>query len=165
MKRIFIIFSVVLFSLNVFSQTFKTVVKDTAHNPIAFANIVVLNQNDTSLVLGLVTDTNGVATFTLDNSKNKYSVISFIGYKSDTIWLNNWRQEVILQPDTAFIQTVEITAKRPLVRLVDNKLLYDAQVVREKKVVISAFDLIRELPSIVSTDENSLNISDRKSVV
>ncbi len=159
MKRIFIIFSVVLFSLNVFSQAFKTVVKDTAHNPIAFANIVVLNQNDTSLVLGLVTDTNGVATFTLDNPKNKYSVISFIGYKSDTIWLNNWRQEVILQPDTAFIQTVEITAKRPLVRLVDNKLLYDAQVVREKKVVISAFDLIRELPSIVSTDENSLNIS------
>ena len=40
----------------------------------------------------------------------------------------------------------------------EGRLSYDAEVIREKKVISSAFDLITELPSVYSDDGNSITI-------
>ena len=158
MKKLLILIAVIACRLNAISQPSEYIVKDTAQNPIMFANVVVLNKADSSLVEGTATDSTGKFVLNTANTQNKFVIISFVGFKPYSADLKDLKSEVILESDGTFLQTVEVKAARQIVTLQDNKLKYDAQAVRQKKVVVSAFDLIRELPSVASNDENNLTV-------
>lgn len=158
MKKILQFVIMTLLSFGAYAQTIQSYVKDTNNQPIPFVNIIVLSNSDNSLVTGTITDSVGKFTLEVDNTKDKRAIISFIGYKTDTVELKDLTKEIVLLPDESFLPEVEIKSTRQIVKLVDNCLQYDAQAVREKKVVSSAFDLIKELPSVYSQDDNSLTI-------
>ncbi|MBO6118397.1 MAG: outer membrane beta-barrel protein [Bacteroidales bacterium] len=141
-----------------FAQSIQSTVKDSAQNPIMFANVAVLNKADSSLVIGTTTDSTGKFVLNTENPQNKFVIISFVGYKSYSADLKDLKSEVILDVDDTFLQTVEVKSTRQIVTLEDNKLKYDADAIREKKIVVSAFDLIKELPSVVSNDGENLTI-------
>ncbi|MBR1627136.1 MAG: outer membrane beta-barrel protein [Bacteroidales bacterium] len=166
MKLLLVITFLFAFAGNVIAQTFSSVVKDTLQNPVMFAEVVVLNPVKSTdgtiineFVTGTLTDTTGKFSINVENPHNKFLVISFVGFRSDTVKLEELKNDIILIPDTTFLPQVEIKTTRQTVTLEANKLKYDAQAIRDRKVVVSAFDLIKELPSVYSTDDESLIIT------
>lgn len=157
MKKILLSLLLLIISFNVSAQIFSSVVKDSAGVPIYLANVAVLNKADSSLVTGTVTDSLGRFVLNIEKPENKFIVISFIGFKNYVSDVSNLNKIIVLQNDETYLQTVEVNAERQLVRLEKTKFIFDAEIVRQKKVVISAFDLIKELPS-VEGDENNLTL-------
>lgn len=43
--------------------------------------------------------------------------------------------------------------------MINNRLTYDLQSVKQNKIIANAHELLKELPSISSTDGNSLNLA------
>ncbi|MBQ9254311.1 MAG: outer membrane beta-barrel protein [Bacteroidales bacterium] len=158
MKRLIICFISIISCALVYAQSIECFVKDTAQNPIMFANVVVLNKADSSLITGTATDTTGKFVLNIANPQNKFIIVSYVGYKTYSIDMKNLKEEIILEYDDSSLQEVQVKAKRQIVTLEDNKLKYNAEAVRNKKIVVSAFDLIKELPSVLSNDDNSLTI-------
>lgn len=157
MKKILLSLLLLIISFNVSAQIFSSVVKDSAGVPIYLANVAVLNKADSSLVTGTVTDSLGRFVLNIEKPENKFIVISFIGFKNYVSDVSNLNKIIVLQNDETYLQTVEVNTERQLVRLEKTKFIFDAEIVRQKKVVISAFDLIKELPS-VEGDENNLTL-------
>lgn len=56
------------------------------------------------------------------------------------------------------LEGVIVRATRPIVKIIDGRLDYDLRAISENKLIDNAFDLIKEIPSITSTD-NSLSIT------
>lgn len=156
MKKILICMVFIANCVFCFAQSLECIVKDAAQNPIMFANVVVLNKVNSSLVAGTTTDSTGKFVLNVENTQDKFIIISFVGYKTYSVDLKDLKGEVILETDDTFLQAVEVKSTRQIVTLQDNKLRYDAQAVREKKIVVSAFDLIKELPSVFSNDDENL---------
>ncbi|MDR0961841.1 MAG: outer membrane beta-barrel protein [Mediterranea sp.] len=65
---------------------------------------------------------------------------------------------VVLKESSTLLQGVVVTAERPLVRIVDNKLTYNPKVLLDKYILDNAFDLVKELPSVKS-DEGKLSLN------
>lgn len=55
-------------------------------NPVAFANIALYNQTDSSLVKGAVSDDQGRFVISDVNPSKYYLKVSYVGYKRKTIW-------------------------------------------------------------------------------
>lgn len=157
MKKILLSLLLLIISSNISAQVFSSVVKDSAGVPIYLANVAVLNKADSSLVTGTVTDSLGQFVLNIERPENKFIVVSFIGFKNYVSDVSNLNKTIVLQNDETYLQTVEVNAERQLVRLEKTKFIFDAEIIRQKKVVISAFDLIKELPS-VEGDENNLTL-------
>ena len=56
MKKLAVVLLLVFVAVNLSAQEFSATLKDSTGSPIAFANIVVLNQADSSLITGAVSD-------------------------------------------------------------------------------------------------------------
>ncbi len=158
MKRIFSFFLFALIFMNISAQEFSGTVKDSVGNPIVLANVAVLSKLDSTLIVGTTTDSNGRFSFEVDNLQDKFVVISFVGFKHYTTDLKNLSSTIVLQNDETYLQAVEVKAQRQLVHMDEGKLVYDAEVIREKKVVSSAFDVIVELPSLYTKDEQTITM-------
>ena len=158
MKKLVVVLFLMFVAVNLSAQEFSATIKDSTGSPIAFANIVVLNQADSSLITGAVSDTLGNFAVKVENPQDKMIIVSFIGFHRYTSPLNQLPKEIILQRNESLLQEVEVKAQRQMLRMERNKFIYDAEVVRQKKIVVSAFDLIRELPSVESEDENSFTL-------
>lgn len=158
MKKLAVVLLMVFVAVNLSAQEFSATLKDSTGSPIAFANIVVLNQADSSLITGAVSDTLGNFAVKVENPQDKMIIVSFIGFHRYTSPLNQLPKEIILQRNESLLQEVEVKAQRQMLRMERNKFIYDAEIVRQKKIVVSAFDLIRELPSVESEDENSFTL-------
>ena len=87
--RVFVFF-VYLISVSCLGQniTISGRVKDINKEPIAYANVVLLNAEDTSFIFGTTTNYNGV--FEIETPKMIPSVlkISFLGFEDITIFID-----------------------------------------------------------------------------
>lgn len=156
MKKLLLIIATIIVSINLFAQTFSGIVKDTLGEPIYLANVTILSKTDSSLIAGTTTDTSGKFSIDVGHSQNKFIMVSFVGFKSYVADLDKLDQTIVLENDATYLETIEIKAQRQLVKLDEGKLVYDAEVIRQKKVVVSAFDVIVELPTLYTQDGNSI---------
>ncbi len=154
MKKILLSLLLLVISSNISAQVFSSIVKDSTGEPVYLANVAVLNKADSSLVTGTVTDSLGQFVLNIEKPDNKFIVVSFIGFKNYVSAVSNLDKTIILENDETYLQTVEVNAERQLVRLEKTKFIFDAEIIRQKKVVISAFELIKELPSVEGDDNN-----------
>ncbi|HLG35729.1 MAG TPA: TonB-dependent receptor [Bacteroidia bacterium] len=108
MKKYKIILHLFLFPVCAFAQTLQGKITDTQSEPLTGANIVWAGTT-----IGTVTDAKGQFEITLQNITDKKLVISFVGYRTDT--LNIAKDTFILHKlsDTQTLGEVTITGKRP----------------------------------------------------
>lgn len=125
-KTVFALLSVLLFLLlqtSVKSQSsLMGKVWEASHLPVPFANALLLNVEDSSLVKGEVTDAEGV--FEMDNIEVGTYLLAAtsVGYKmsySDPFIITDLSTQLNLDPiliteETANLETVTVTAKKPL---------------------------------------------------
>ncbi|MBS4014429.1 MAG: outer membrane beta-barrel protein [Bacteroidetes bacterium] len=127
-----IIFSVsILFaSLQVYSNTVKITVKETDKTPLIGATVQLSNVDNNSTVFK-VTDNNGLAVF--DNIKTGlYSLkITYVGFmpveKSLNIRPGAGSFEYLMEAASLNLDEVTITARKPLIRQEDDKMIIDPE--------------------------------------
>ena len=129
---------------------------DENHQPLPYANIVLLSLPDSAFVAGVVSGDDG--TFTLNAAcRNRLIRISSIGYT--TLYKECTGQDLgilQLQPDAQVLGEVVVKADLPKVRLKG-----DAQVTTVQGSILeqagTGNDLLNKLPG-VSADEGTVNV-------
>lgn len=106
------------------AQTITGRVTDEKNIPLEYANIVLLNQEDSTFIQGTVTNTNG--NFTMDKVNGKTYILkaSSVGY--ETVYKNCQAGNIgtlKLSSEAVALQETVITARRPTYTMKGNSLV------------------------------------------
>lgn len=106
------------------AQTLSGQLTDETHNPLEYANVVLLNTADSTFIQGTVTDKNG--SFILDKINGKTYILkaSSVGY--ETVYKNCKAGNIgtlILKSDAVTLSETVITARRPTYTMKGNSLV------------------------------------------
>jgi len=164
-KFIFLFFS---FSFFGFSQvhTIEGVVKDEGNIAIAFANIVLEDTEDASIIAGTTTNDDGV--FKLENLKpSVYNIrISYLGYESFSAKIklsgNVNLKTIILNDNIERLDGVVVTAKRPTVKRLVDRLVFNVE--NSTLSNSNVLDVLRHTPGVVVSD-GSISVKNTPPVV
>ncbi len=141
---LFILF--IFFSCSCYSQSIKGRVTDRNSSPVAFANMVLLSQKDSTYITGTVSDAAGK--FTLPSSKNGVLHITCMGYKP--LYVQSGEAltgTIIMYPSENALSEVVVKGSRPLVRMKDDALVTSVQGTYLAKVG-TAYDLLDQIPGV-----------------
>lgn len=108
MKIIKIIILIFIFPVYAFAQTLQGKITDTKGEPLTGANVFWL-----ATTIGTVTDAKGMFEITLQNITNKKLVISFVGYKTDTLNISKDTFILLKLNDNKTLGTITVTGTRP----------------------------------------------------
>ena len=119
--------------------------------PVPLATVTIFNRSDSTRTFTKLTDSNGVAQFTL-RKNNQYNVnISAINYQSvdkgisisgDQITFNFLAEAV-----GKTLETAVVTSKKPLMKMEDDKLIVDPENLIEAST--SGYEVIEKTPGLV----------------
>ncbi len=121
--------------------------------PIAFANIVLKDKTDDSLITGTISDENGA--FSIKTKKeNVYLEISFVGFITKKIYPTQATiGTIVLEEDGQQLQEVVVTARKKLIQQKVDRLIFNV----ENTVAGTggtAVDALKATPSVnVETDK------------
>lgn len=141
------------------AQIFKGRVIDINHRPLAYANIILQEQLDSTFISGCITDTNGY--FYIENNERhtrlKKLRISLIGYKTKTINVeSHYNGIIILEEETQVLQEVTIKGHKPIYQTKDGILNCSI-----KGSILSnigtASDVLKQLP-FITTKKNTIEV-------
>jgi hypothetical protein len=133
---------------------------DNLQQPVENVGCILQSLTDSLFIKNTFSDENGF--FGFDELKNgMYTLfLTHMSYEYQEIHINVNNQNSVLerlytlQPKDNVINEIIVSVKRPLVKQIDNKLVYDASVFRKNKVVSNAFDLLRYMPTIIGIGDN-----------
>ncbi len=130
--RIQVLYLFILFPLILFSQEYSIsgVVRDINSNPISYANVVISNSTDSSLIRGTISDEDGF--FEIDYLQPDDYILktSFLGFKTqnESISLNkNTVLNIILVEEEQELGEIEILVKRPTVTKKPDRLIFNIE--------------------------------------
>ncbi|WP_420570688.1 TonB-dependent receptor domain-containing protein [Kordia sp.] len=152
MKTITTLLIILICSIS-FGQNFTGKIIDQQNLPISFANIVVKDKADNSLITGVISDENGE--FSISTKKeNVYLEISFVGFNTKKIYPTQPNiGTIVLEEDGQQLQEVVITARKKLIQQKVDRLIFNV----ENTVAGTggtAIDALKATPSVnVDTDK------------
>lgn len=172
LKSIAYLLGIFSFSLTAQNLTLSGKVTDTNNTPVAYANIILLMDADSTVLNGTASDENGF--FKIDNLEigNYQLKITYLGYKphlqniqfdgsSDSI-------TITLEESIEALSDVLIVAQRPTVRRLADRLVFDV----ENSTLSNAnvFDVLKYTPGVfvdngvitVKNSEPIIYINDRR---
>jgi len=167
---------VITITLLLFSQTLllgqtnlNSSVVSEDNNPLFGASVVIMNAADSTLIKGSITDEKGVFSFSDIKETDFLIHVSFIGYKTQMIasslWLNN-PKPIVLSESKNELQEVTVTKARNLVKIEENKIVFNTQALSESRAASNAFDLLEYVPGLwVQNDRVSVVGSNRVTLV
>lgn len=151
-----IVYFIFIFSLPLFSQEFTITgnIKDTNNSPVAFANIVLLDEASDELITGAISDENGHFLIETLNVGNYILKISFLGFKdfTTTFSLTTSKDigDVVLEEDNQELESVVVVATRPTVRRMVDRLVFNVE-----NTTLSngnALDVLKHSPGVFVND-------------
>jgi len=159
------------FSINGFSQI-QGAVKDFQNQPVSFANVLLLNEADSSVVSGVMASEEGTFVFT-EFKPGKYILgVSLIGYKP--AWSKPFEiktsndhiheEPIIVETVTQQIQDVDVVAKKPIYELKMDRMVVNV----ENSITSSgntALEILEKSPGIiVNRQNNSISMAGKSGV-
>lgn len=121
--------------------------------PLPFANVLLLNPVDSSLLYGGVTNDRGVFTFSIQQVGNMLLKASFVGYKDifhpiTILKGKNDLGNLTLQEEKILLQDVTITAQRPTITMKGGNIV---TVVQNSSLSLlgTAQDVMRYVPGVI----------------
>ncbi|MEL7222881.1 MAG: TonB-dependent receptor, partial [Bacteroidota bacterium] len=136
MKSRLLILLLGLSSLSLFSQSIRLTgqVLNENHEPLAYANVLLLNPTDSSLVKGTVTEDDGTFEIMAVEAGNYQLAFDMIGYLTQNQLIEITREKttwvadlVSMVPDVAQLDEVVVTAKRPVYEQQLDRLVVNVQ--------------------------------------
>lgn len=142
--------------LILFSQEYSIsgVVSDINSNPISYANVVILNRADSSLLSGTISDEDGY--FIIENLQPDVYILktSFLGFKthSESISLiKNSVLNITLIEEEQELGEVEILVKKPTLKKEADRLIFNIE--NTSLTEGSIWDVIRNTPGVLLMNE------------
>lgn len=158
--KLLILFVVIASMSNAQTYWLKGRIVDDFQNPVDYTGCMLHSLTDTLFSKSTVSNVNGLFEFEgLSNGVYKL-YLTHVSYEhmEIPITINNHNliieQPYILEFKDNVLDEFVISVERPLVRVVDNKFVYNTSVIRESKVVSNAFDLLRHIPNITGVGDN-----------
>ena len=135
------------------SQKLTGLVIDENALPIAYANVALLSENDSTLITGGITNESGH--FAIPYTGGKVIVkISFIGYKTHfQLTDGNDFGTISLAPETVVIDGIVITGRRDVIKSETDRLQYVVSADQFAKG-LSAKELARRVPMLTVSGNN-----------
>ncbi len=160
-------FYFLLSAYNIQSQQITGVVIDKNNNPLEYANVVLRNANTKQLISSLITNQNGSFELSLKEPQEVQLSISFIGYTNLTKKLQVTAainlENLVLQEDSNLLESVEITATKPLLTRTEDKIVFNVQN-SSLKVNSDGMAVLRQTP-LLWVEENSISMRNEAVVV
>ena len=149
-----------IFSCAVYSQSeLKGRVLNQSNSPVAFANVILLNAEDsTSVYKGTITEEDGV--FILNNIKDSTYLlkVSFIGYEDNLQRIkvkgDTSIDPVILQEGSSDLDEVVVNARRPKISRKVDRLVFDVE--NTTLSTGNTFDILKRTPGVIVSQGNLL---------
>ncbi len=160
------------FSMPALAQIQGTI-HDRNNQPLSFANILLINQKDSSIVTGMMST--DVGTFSITNfNPGKYLIkSSMIGYKSilsKPFEIKSSKDHVHIQPmvaeeDSKLLENIDIVAKKPIY-----EQQIDRMVVNVDKSITSvggtALDVLEKSPGVIVNRQNkTLSLGGKEGII
>ena len=124
---------------------------DAQGQPVAYANIAVLNPADSTLLCGGVSNESGVFVIPIDQP-NILARISYVGYKTIYKQCNNTELGTIrMHPETQMLKGVTVEGLTPVLRREAGKIIFDTHYIVG---AINATDLLRYAPGVMLHDDD-----------
>ncbi len=171
-RQLWFIIFISLFPARMYAQI-QGSVRDSLNQPVSFANVLLLNQNDSSVVSGVMATEEGTYSFTSFKPGTYMIGISLIGYKSAfsppfIIKTSNdhfHNEPVFVEGDSHQLQDVNVVVKKPIY-----ELKIDRMVVNVENSITSAgntaLEVLEKSPGvIVNRQNNSISISGKGGVM
>lgn len=146
-----------LFSISCFAQNIVISgnVKDIHNEPIAFANVILLNSEDTSFVSGTTTNDDGVFEIELSNTVSVTLKISYLGFEDYILTINGSENSanlgiITLKEKTQALEGITVIAKRPTVKRLVDRLVFNVEnsTLSENNVL----DVLKHTPGVLVHD-------------
>ena len=153
MKRLILLSVMCLVAIASNAQGISGRVIDEQSQPMAFANVVLLNRTDSVFIVGAVTKDDG--TFTIEKEKQDGLLkVTSVGY---IIRYIDARQgnvgDIVMQPDTQMLGEVTVKGYRPQYKMTTGGMTVDIQNSMLKDVG-TADDVLSMLPRVQGEDGN-----------
>jgi len=154
-----------IFYINSKAQPFKLKgeVRNSMNQPIEFVSVFVMaSQDSLTPIASTYTDRNGVFIFSkllFDSVKLYATIIGYNAAHSPWIKLNNKDNHYLirLEYNNTQLNEVTITAARPIIELLPDKIVYNVENERGA-VEINASDLLRKVPYVNVDDDGNITI-------
>lgn len=158
--NLLMLFMVIAGMSNAQTYSLKGRIVDDFQNPVDYTGCMLHSLTDTLFSKSTVSNVNGIFEFEgLSNGVYKL-YLTHVSYEhmEIPITINNHdliiEYPYILEYKNNILDEFVISVERPLVRVVDNKFVYNTSVIKESKVVSNAFDLLRHIPNITGVGDN-----------
>ncbi|NJW53812.1 outer membrane beta-barrel protein [Salinimicrobium oceani] len=145
-------------SFSGFSQhSIQGKVVDSGKQPVAFANLILLNaQDSTSVYRGAVSSEEGEFKFT-DIEENEYLLkVSFVGFQDrlQKVQVSGDKKlgNLVLKEDTATLDEVSINYKNPSVKREIDRLVFSVE--NTTLSTGSSWDILKKTPGVILSGEN-----------
>ena len=120
--------------------------------PVEFANVILLQVNDSSFVTGTVTDENGNFSFPIANGDYLLKV-SFLGFQTQILEIETQNIGTIyLQSEDKNLSEVTITATRPVIKMGNGGISADIKNSRLREIG-TAIDVLAQLPWVTTEND------------
>lgn len=163
-----------LLSAPVFAQhSLSGTVVDNADAPVAYANVILLNAEDsTSVVRGAVTSEEGVFKFNKIEANEYLLKVSFVGFED---YLGKMKVsedkkigKIILEETAANLDEVSINVKNPSIKRETDRLIFEVENTTLSRG--SSWDILKKTPMVLLVNDNlqvrnqpvDIYINDRK---
>lgn len=155
-----------------FSQIQGTI-HDRQNQPLSFANVVLINQNDSAVVTGMMASELG--TFSITNfTPGKYRIkTSLIGYKttfSEPFEMKSANEHlhitpIIVEEETKLLGDVDVIAKKPIYELQIDRMVINV----ENSITstgITALEILEKSPGVIVDRQNkTLSMNGKEGVL
>lgn len=141
------------------------IVRGAGGNAIIGAACAVYSLPDSIMVSAATTDTEGRYKVESPRSGDWYLEVSFMGYNrqafssGEAVAVPGKPFEITLEPKTEELSEVVVRAHKPQLTLRDGVFSYNVEEIVAQRVVVSAHELLKELPLVTSPDGTSLRLS------
>ena len=160
-------------TISVFAQTAS--IKGTFYNiektPVSFANIVLYNISDSSVVKIEISDLNGKFLMSNISAGNYFFVASFIGYDDviqKDIYLMDEQQLDLgifsFQASSVELTQATVKARRALVEIKPDRTVFNVQGTINS-IGSDAIELLRKAPAVTIDNNNNINVLGRSGVL
>ena len=164
--KVQVLYLFILFPISLFAQEFSVsgVVRDSNLNPIAFANVIIMEESDSNIVAGSITNEKGFYLIE-DVSTNSYTLkVSFLGFKTEIMPFSLSEDKEInitLNEENEILDEVSIIAKKPTLIKETDKLIFNIE--NTSLTEGNIWDVMRSTPGVLMINDevlvkNSVNI-------
>ena len=151
--KVLSVFLMCWFPVLLCAQSLTGRVIDELSQPLAFANVVLLNRADSSFVTGTMTKEDGTFEISTSNQEGVLKV-SFVGYSTHYINCQNGDLgDIMMNPDLIWKNEVVVVGHRPQYKMITGGMTVDIQNSMLKDLG-TADDVLSMLPRVQGEDGN-----------